>query len=303
MNEAGEGLTGGAEGLAALVYDVGGSHVAASVCRGSDLRLGAVCHAPHPAEKSSQAFIDYLHALGAKAADGVEGLAGATLAVPSPFDFAAGISRMRHKLPFLYGVNLRLALAGRFGWQPEQVSFLNDADAYLLGEIGAGAARGFSRAVGITLGTGAGSAFAVNGRLTGAGEGVPKDGEIWNLPYEGGMVEDFLSSRAITGNYRRRTGETRDVASLAAAAETDPAAAACFAEFGKHLGRVIGGMLAGFAPQVVVVGGGISRAARLFLPAAAGELKGSAIQLRVSELQERAALVGCAAARFRSGVD
>jgi glucokinase len=263
------------------------------------LRLGPVVSAPHPAEQTSEAFVGYLHALGVEAAAGGEGVIGATLAMPCPFDLEAGISLMRHKLPFLYGVNLRLALAGRFGWPPGEVNFLNDADAYLLGEIGAGAARGISRAVGITLGTGAGSAFAVNGRLVTEGEGIPHGGEIWDLPYEGGIVEDFLSSRAISGGYKRRTGETRDVAAIAAAAPKDQAAAEAFVEFGEHLGRVIGTMLARFAPQVVVLGGGISRAARLFLPAALDQLKDSTILLRVSELQDRAALVGCAVARFR----
>jgi predicted NBD/HSP70 family sugar kinase len=57
-------------------------------------------------------------------------------------------------------------------------------------------------------------------------------------------------------------------------------------------------MLAGFAPDVIVLGGGISRAAQLFLPAAQSELAGSGLRLRVSELQDSAPLVGCAVARF-----
>jgi len=52
-----------------------------------------------------------------------------------------------------------------------------------------------------------------------------------------------------------------------------------------------------------VLGGGISRAAHLFLPAAQQELTGPAPQLRVSDLQDLAPLVGCGAARLlgRSG--
>ena len=144
------------------------------------------------------------------------------LAVPGPFDLLAGISLMRHKLPYLYGIDLRRALAARFGLQPAQVCFLNDADAYLLGEIGAGAARGFGRAVGLTLGTGIGSAFAVKSRLVTEGPGVPQGGEIWNLPFKSGIVEDFVSARAIVGNYERRTGVKREVIDLAAAAPEDP---------------------------------------------------------------------------------
>ena len=281
-----------------LVYDVGGSHVSAAVCAGPDFRLGTVLSAQHPAAQTSDAFVDLLHTLGVEAANGFAAVRGATLAIPGPFDFAAGISFMRHKLPYLYGVDLRQALAGRFGWLPYEVSFLKDADAYLLGEIGAGAARGFVRAVGITLGTGVGSAFAVGGQLVVEGPGVPPGGEIWNLPYLGAIAEDFVSSRAIRGSYSRRTGLTREVATLASTAASDPQAAAAFTEFGEHLGRLLGTALAGFRPDVVVLGGGISRAAQLFLPVAQLQLQGAAFQLRISELQDRAPLVGCGVARF-----
>ena len=100
-----------------LVYDVGGSHVSAAVCVNGAYRLGPVVSAPHPAEETSDAFIHLLYSLGVKALSGGAGVSGAELAVPGPFDFAAGISRMRHKLPYLYGVDLRGRLAERFGWR------------------------------------------------------------------------------------------------------------------------------------------------------------------------------------------
>lgn len=283
-----------------LVFDVGGSHVSAAVCTGRDFHLGPVARGLHPATETSEAFIGLLHDLGVEAAAGLPAVTGATLAMPSPFDFKTGVCLMRHKLPYLYGVNLRNALADSFGWEPAQVHFLNDADAYLLGEVGAGAARGFARVVAITLGTGTGSAFAVDGRLVTDGPGVPKGGEIWDLPYEGGIVEDFLSSRAIANGYHFRTGNTSTVATLAAIAGSDPAAQETFAEFGLHLGRVLRTKLAMFHPDVVVLGGGISRAAHLFLPAVQRELNGPAPQLRISELQDLAPLVGCGVARFLS---
>jgi glucokinase len=284
-----------------LAFDVGGSHVAAALCCGDDFRLGPVATAPHPAAQTSDAFLDLLHDLGVKAGAGRDGKMGAMLAVPGPFDLQAGVSLMHHKLPYLYGFKLRRALAARFGWPPAQVRFLNDADAYLLGEIGAGAARGLRRAVGLTLGTGIGSAFAVEGRLVTAGPGVPKGGEIWNLPYHGGILEDFVSARAIAGNYQRRTGTRREVIDLAAAVPCDRAAQQAFTEFGQHLGEVIRTVLTDFHADVIVLGGGISRSANLFLPAVRAQLGDSPLQLRVSELENHAALVGCGVAAFRAG--
>lgn len=284
-----------------LAFDVGGSHVAAAVCCAPDFRLGSVISAPHATVSSPEGFLDLLHDLGMKARIGSEGIIGAMLAVPGPFDLQAGVSLMRHKLPYLYGVNLRQGLAGRFALPPTQVRFLNDADAYLLGEIGAGAARNFDRAVGLTLGTGIGSAFAVRGQLVTEGPGVPRGGEIWNLPYQGGIVEDFISSRAIVGNYERCTGKKREVVDLASAAGSDPAAQQAFIEFGQHLGAVIRTLLAEFHADVIVLGGGISRSVNLFLPAVQAEVGDSGTQLRVSELRDQAALVGCGVAAFRTG--
>ena len=279
---------------AILVYDVGGSHVAAAICHTDTYQLGPVITAPHPAEQTSEAFVHLLHSLGTEASNGANGVSGAGLAVPGPFDLEAGISRMRHKLPFLFGVNLRQALAERFGWQPAQVTFLNDADAFLLGEITAGAARGVARAVGITLGTGIGSAFAVDGRVVTEGPGVPPGGEMWNLSFKDGILEDYVSSRAIQNCYKCRTGATRRAAELAASVADDSAAREAFVEFGHHLGRALRCFLTAFAPDVVVLGGGISHSARLFVPAAESELRGLNFALLISARLERTALVGAA---------
>jgi len=282
-----------------LVYDVGGSHISASVCSAGEYKLGPVERAGLPESPTSQAFVDLLYALGMKAADGLSEVEGAELAMPGPFDYAQGISWMRHKLPYLYGVNVSQALAEHFGWQPERVRFLNDAAAYLLGEVGAGAARGVSRVVGITLGTGVGSAFAVDGRIVVKGDGVPPGGEIWNISYPPGIVEDVISTRAIQRSYMERTGQEREVASIAHyAAGGDPAASEIFEEFGSHLGQVLRKLLTGFAPQIVVLGGGISRSANLFMSTAIKELESMDVQLRISQLGDNAPLAGAGVAWF-----
>jgi len=284
-----------------LVYDVGGSHVSAALCRRAPgpNRMGPFYSSPHPAQETREAFLDILHSLGKQAMNAAKNVEGANLAMPGPFDFAAGISRMRHKLPYLYGVDLRAALAQVFGWAPGQVQFLLDSAAFLWGEMEGGEAVGSRRAIGITLGTGLGSAFAVNGHVVADGRGVPPGGEIWNIPYEGGILEDFVSARAIQGSYEKRTGTLRSVAEIADSASAEPAAREAFAEFGRHLGLILETILAPFAPDVVVLGGGISRSSQLFIPAAQDELRNSSIQLRVSKLLYDAPLLGAGAAWFQ----
>ncbi|HUD55820.1 MAG TPA: ROK family protein [Terracidiphilus sp.] len=284
------------DGRCVLVYDIGGSHISAAVCAQSDLDLSPVAKAAQP--QSINTFLETLSQLASQVTVGTQCVSGAVLAMPGPFDYVAGVSWMRHKMPYLYGISVRHALAERLGWKDEQVQFLNDAAAFLLGEIGAGAARDVSRTVGITLGTGIGSAFAVDGNLVMDGPGVPHGGEIWNLPFEGGIVEDLISTRSIQQGYKECTGHEREVAEIAAGAAQDPAAVQVFQEFGRDLGRVLRGLLLDFAPEVVVLGGGISHAAPLFLPAAHRELRGLALQLRISLLGDRAPLVGAGASWF-----
>jgi glucokinase len=279
-----------------LVYDVGGSHISAAVFDRDGCTVQGVVTEGHPSEQSIDSFLNVLHSLGTRAAQGQADIQGVSIAMPGPFDYERGVSWMQHKLPYLYGFDLRKALAERFGVPEFRVRFLNDAAAYLLGEIAAGSARGVDRVVGITLGTGIGSAFAVGGHVIREGTGVPSGGEIWNFPYQGGILEDQISTRAIRQSYQLRTGEDREVAAIATSAAQDAIAAEVFSDFGRTLGTAFRAVLAAFGPQVIVLGGGISRSAQLFLQAAQAELDSPHIELRVSLLGEIAPLVGAGAA-------
>jgi glucokinase len=281
-----------------LAYDVGGSHVSAAVFDHASGQLGKFASELYPTEQSTEAFLQVLTSLAAAVTTEQPKIVGASLAMPGPFDYAAGISWMKHKLTYLYGVDLRAPLAQHFGLEPNKVRFLNDAAAFVWGEVGEGAARGVPRAVGITLGTGIGSGFAVDGKVVKEGPGVPPGGEIWNLPYNGGTVEDRLSSRAIQASYNARTGIERQVGAIAASAPSDAVAAEVFSEFGLHLGETLRAVLSAFAPQVVVLGGGISRSTQLFLPAAYKGLADTQFELRPSALGDKAPLVGAGVAWF-----
>ena len=277
-----------------LTFDVGGSHVSAGLCRLPDLELVRTATGSLHDIASFSAFVALLHRLGTEAAASETHLAGASLAVPGPFDLEAGVSLMEHKLQYLYNEDLRTALAHAFNWKPRQLRFLNDACSYLLGEIGKGAVEGADRAAGLTLGTGIGSAFAVNGRCITQGEGVPPGGEIWNYPYSGATVEDLISTRRLKADYASLAGTDIEVADIAAAAETDTAARQVFQNFGLHLGQVLRDVIAPFLPDMVVIGGGISRSSQLFLPIAEREIRGLGFRVVTSTLLDRAPLVGAA---------
>ena len=273
---------------------MGGSHVNAGLCSLADLKVVRLAGAPLTGVDSFEAFADLLHTLGSQAAAGEQSIAGASLAVPFPFDTEAGMSLMEHKLTALYRRDLRGALAQRFGWSRDQFRFLNDAGAYLLGEVGAGAVKGAKRAVGLTLGTGIGCAFAIDGAQVNQGPGVPPGGEIWDYPYGDGTVEDLISTRAVKAEYLARTGRDLEVSAIAAAAATDPDAREVFQNFGLHLGQVLRDVIAPFHPEMVVIGGGIARSASLFLPTAEAQIEGLGFHVVQSALWDQAPLAGAA---------
>ena len=172
-----------------LSFDVGGSHVTAGLCRLSDLEILREAQEPLSKIEWFEGSVDLLERLAREVSTAGQEPTGASLAVPFPFDCEEGVSQMQHKLAWLYGRNLRTAIAERLGLAAGPVAIREgSATAYLLGEVGAGSAKGAVRAVCLTLGTGVGCAFAVNGRNVTTGEGVPPGGEIWDLPYAGATV-------------------------------------------------------------------------------------------------------------------
>ena len=188
------------------------------------------------------------------------------VAIPGPFDYARGIADFHGvgKFDALRGVDLgdvlRRALTGATG----QVSFVNDAWAFAIGEWAAGAAQGHRRAIGVTIGTGIGSAFLVDGVAQRRGLGVPPDGRLDLVRVDGLPLEDLVSRRAIRARYGILTGDAtekldvRDIAARAGRGDTD--AIRAVEESLQVLGRVVAPRAVKFGASMLVVGGSIARA-------------------------------------------
>jgi glucokinase len=283
--------------IAAL--DIGGTHVAGARV---DLASASVdpasrCWIPlSPRGARTELLGSIMHA-AAKAADG--GVAGLGVAVPGPFDYEHGISTIRHKLESLYGVDLRQELASALHLADAgSVRFVNDADAFLLGEWWAGAARGHRRAVGVTLGTGLGSAFLEDGRIVETGPDVPPEGALHLVPFRGGPVEDVVSRRGLLARYGGgRREATLDVEHVAERARRGEArAGTAFREVASALSELLTPWIVAFAPTCLLVGGSIARAWDLLGPVLEDELVGIArleVVTRASNLED-APLLGAA---------
>ncbi len=189
------------------------------------------------------------------------------VAAPGPFDYDAGVCLVSHKLPGLYGVNLRKELALALGLAGGAVAFVNDAEAFLLGEWWAGAARGHTRAIGITLGSGLGSAFLDGGRIVRDGPRVPADGALYTLAFRGAPVEETISRRGVLIRYDADVSDGTDVEQIAERARAgERRAQVVFEQLAADLAEFLAPVLQAFAPTCLVVGGSIALAWDLLEP-------------------------------------
>jgi glucokinase len=275
--------------------DIGGTHVTAGRV---DIAARVVERRNRIALAGAASRPELLTAITRAAASIVDlGVSGLGVAVPGPFDYSAGVSRIAHKLKGLYGVDLRAELCVALRLEGEDVSFLNDAEAFLLGEWWAGAARGHARAVGITLGTGLGSAFIEDGRIVRAGRGIAPGAALYELSFRGAPVEDAISSGGLLACYAPSSDEpiqVEDVAARATAGEHE--ARRAFDELGQALGEFLRPWLRAFEPGCLVVGGSIARSWELIRTGVLAELRPveSLETVTVAEHLDDAALLGAA---------
>lgn len=276
------------------VLDIGGTHVTAARVEPASCEIDpdSRCRiALAPDGTREELLGGILRAAGAAASPAIRrwGVASA-----GPFDYENGICRIRDvgKLDALYGVDLRRELATALGLDdPGLVRFLNDAEAFLLGEAWAGAARGHARAVGLTLGTGLGSAFLAGGRIVRAGPGVFPGGDAHVVDFRGRPVEEAISRRGLLSRYGG--DDTLDVKEIADRARSgEPRARATFEELAAALGEFLTPWLDAFAPTCVVVGGSIARAWDLIGPTLERELPTAGVT--VAENIDDAPLLGAA---------
>ena len=151
----------------------------------------------------------------------------------------------------------------------------NDANCLAVSEAVDGAGAGARVVWGVILGTGVGSGLAIAGRtLTGraaiAGEWghnplpAPRDDERPGPAcYCGrrGCIETWLSGPGLAADHARRTGQAAGTAErvVAAARAGDAVASATLTAYLDRLGRAVAGVVNILDPDIVVLGGGLSR--------------------------------------------
>jgi glucokinase len=218
-----------------------------------------------------------------------------SFAFPGPADYRNGIIGDLPNLPaFRGGVALGPMLEDRFGLP---VFINNDGDLFVYGEaiagflpyvnnllMEAGSFRRYRNLFGVTIGTGLGAGIVINGSLLAGDNSIP--GEIWLLRNKldpSTNVEENVSIRALRRVYAKEAGisftdapEPKDL--FAIGRKERPGNPAAAIEAFRRLGEAAGDAMAHALTLIdglAVIGGGISAAWPLFLPALTAELNGT----------------------------
>lgn len=272
--------------------DIGGTHI--SVCKvdldtHEFIEASRVRHGLDPALSKEKIIENWAMAIKDCSLLHGSDIGKIGIAMPGPFDYDNGISLIKglHKYEALYGLNVKELLAEELNIPATNIRMMNDATAFLLGEWKAGSGKGCEDLVGLTLGTGLGSAWCFNDTI--------EDGDLYCMPYGDGKAEDFLCARWFIGEYQKRTNNSvANVKELAVKVNTDSVAAQLFEEFGNRLGDVLIKRFSANFPKYVIIGGNIAKSRHLFLPFCEAVLKrqGFTCELLPATLGEDAALIG-----------
>jgi len=270
-----------------LSADIGGSHITAGlidlenrkVLAGSLKRtvVDARGSSDEILGKWSQLLVEILHLSPVK-------VSSIGLAVPGPMDYQQGVSLIENQDKFrsLYGKNIKAELSSALAIDVSCIHMENDALCFLKGELWYAASDPSTRTLGITLGSGFGSAFS-DGREV-------NDANLWSRPFKNGSVEDYLSTNWFIRRFIEETGIQCAGVKEILEVNNQTAKKIIFDEYGDNLNEFLNDVIDEFNVHQVLIGGNIALAHQLFTHRFSKVLK-----YRISSLGELAALYGAIA--------
>jgi len=206
---------------------------------------------------------------------------GIGIGVPGIVDVKKGFIYYLPNIPGWEKYPLKINLEKKLGLP---VFIDNDANAFALAENRFGAAKGKKQVIFLTLGTGLGGAIICGGKLLEARTSAAELGHV-PVSLEGklcgcggrGCIETYVGNRYLLSRYKslkKNKTKVKEVKELfQRGLDGEKEALIVWKEFSHNLGKFLSGMINVFNPQVIIFGGGVSGAFRLFKPLVASEIK------------------------------
>jgi glucokinase len=317
----GDRLADAGPGALALGLDVGGTKLAAGLVT-ADGDVRAFATVPTLVAEGPDQVVRRLCALAgqvlAEAGGIAEDVCGVGIGCCGPVNAHTGVV---HEPPNLTGwcdVPLATMVSAALDL-PTWVE--NDATAATVGEWRFGAGHGATDMVYLTISTGVGGGIVAGGTVLRGSSGnggepghivVVPDGRRCNCG-SAGCLEAYVSGTAIADRARQRlaAGESSTLAAMpvltaevvaAAAGAGDRLAGEVWRETTDLLGSAVVGLVNLFEPQVVVLGGGVTRTGEQLLAPVRSRVRAlamgpaaRAVRITLATLGERVGVVGAAA--------
>ena len=159
------------------------------------------------------------------------------------------------------------------------VRVANDANCFAISEATDGSGSGERAVLGVILGTGVGSGIVIDGEVMTGRNAIAGEWGHTPLPWmtgdewpgrrcycgRDGCIETFLSGPAFSRDYTVITGEELTPAEIVKLAEQgDDNAAGVMARYEDRLARALAVAITFLDPDVIVLGGGMSKVERLY---------------------------------------
>jgi len=230
---------------------------------------------------------------------------GIGIGVPGPVDTSNGVVHFLPNIPGWKQVRLKKILEQKTGLP---VFIDNDAKLMTLAEHKAGAAKDYSNALCLTLGTGVGGGLIINNSLYRGPDNAA--GEAGHLPFNEqgplcgcgarGCLETYIGNNNIIKLARKLFGPKITLEKVSALARKNNSKAIKFWEqVGKKLGLALSGIVNLLNLDVIVVGGGVAGAGRVLfvsvrrtISARAMRVQGARVKIVKAKLGVDAGIIG-----------
>jgi fructokinase len=197
------------------------------------------------------------------------------IGMPGAISPATGLVKNANST-WLIGRRLDADLAARLG---RPVRLANDANCFALSEASDGAAAGAACVFGVIVGTGTGGGVVVGGRVLTGPNAIAGEWGHNALPWPGeaerpgpacycgltGCIETFLSGPGLARDHQHVTGESLTAEEIVRRADVgDTAGVATMERYEDRMARALASVINVLDPDVIVLGGGMSNARRLY---------------------------------------
>ncbi len=300
-----------------LGVDLGGTNVAMGVVR-EDGEILAKKTIQTKVEEGFESVVERISEAAAKLLNKVGGVSRIGIGSPGSIDHTRGVVRFSPNFPGWIDVPLAREIEKRL---KIKVTIENDANAFVMGEKWFGKGKGYTHIIGLTLGTGVGGGVIIDGRLLRGHKGI--GGELGHVIVDPngyqcgcgnhGCLETIASATGISRlarEWKRRypqsvisTFSAKEV--MDAAKNGDALGLKVLNLVSSALGTALGSLIHIFNPQIIVIGGGVSRAGDILLSSVKMRTRENVMEsfwdtyeIVLSDLVDDAGIYGAASAGF-----